>query len=103
MTLSLQHFPEYYFSRYVLRALKITFVDFISFRGNELLKDVGNYGYSSAMKKLTQLRADKHITCFCLQIRQTSSGNVNWISLLRIVKSINPCVVLKYDNVVRHW
>jgi hypothetical protein len=64
--------------------------------------DMTSYDYNSDTKKRTQLRTNKHITLFCMEIRQTSSGNVNWISLLRIVTYINPCVVLKCDNVGRH-
>ena len=89
--------------------VQITSVLFIDFRkkSSKLLQgrctaSVGNYGCRSALRRRKQLKADKHVSCLCLQMRQTSSDDFNCVSLLHIVKCINPRVVLKYDNSARY-
>jgi len=91
--------------------VQITSVSFIDFRRIEewsrLLQgrctmSAGNYGCRSALRRRTQLTADKHVSCPCPQMRQTPSDDFNCVSLLRIVKCTNPRVVLKYDNATRY-
>jgi hypothetical protein len=90
----------------VVQRTPVLFIDFRK-KWSRLLQgrfttSVGNYGCRSAMRLRTQHRTDKHVSCLYLQMKQTSYDDFNCVSLLGIVKCINPCIVLKYDIAGRY-